>query len=73
MVLDLGILLIIFNPGSDFFYLPVLILQARLNEIITSVTKTVHNNGASPWMDDGAGLPSNSSELLPKMVITFSK
>ncbi|XP_060672163.1 inositol hexakisphosphate and diphosphoinositol-pentakisphosphate kinase VIP2 isoform X1 [Ziziphus jujuba] len=42
--------------------------KARLNEIITSGVKTVHNNVSSPWMDDGAGLPSNASELLPKMV-----
>ncbi|KAE8021630.1 hypothetical protein FH972_007504 [Carpinus fangiana] len=44
--------------------------KARLNEIITSGAKTVQNNGSSevPWMVDGAGLPSNASELLPKLV-----
>ncbi|KAF8399400.1 hypothetical protein HHK36_015264 [Tetracentron sinense] len=46
--------------------------KARLNEIITSNAKTVHNNGSSefPWMADGAGLPSNAVKLLPKLVIT---
>jgi len=41
-----------------------------LNEIITSAAKIVHSNGSSecPWMTDGAGLPSNASELLPKLV-----
>jgi len=45
-------------------------LQARLNEIITSVAKIVNSNGSSefPWMTDGAGLPSNASELLPNLV-----
>ncbi|XP_059449630.1 inositol hexakisphosphate and diphosphoinositol-pentakisphosphate kinase VIP2-like isoform X2 [Corylus avellana] len=44
--------------------------KARLNEIITSGAKTVQNNGSSevPWMVDGAGLSSNASELLPKLV-----
>ncbi|KAJ6926915.1 inositol hexakisphosphate and diphosphoinositol-pentakisphosphate kinase VIP2-like isoform X1 [Populus alba x Populus x berolinensis] len=44
--------------------------KARLNEIITSVAKIVNSNGSSecPWMTDGAGLPSNASELLPKLV-----
>lgn len=44
--------------------------KARLNEIIISAAKTVHSNGTSecPWMTDGAGLPSNASELLPKLV-----
>uniref|UniRef100_A0A5B7AQP5 Inositol hexakisphosphate and diphosphoinositol-pentakisphosphate kinase n=1 Tax=Davidia involucrata TaxID=16924 RepID=A0A5B7AQP5_DAVIN len=44
--------------------------KARLNDIITSGVKTVHSNGSSekPWMIDGAGLPSNASELLPKLV-----
>ncbi|GMY13565.1 inositol hexakisphosphate and diphosphoinositol-pentakisphosphate kinase VIP2 isoform X3, partial [Fagus crenata] len=43
--------------------------KARLNEIITS-GKTVQHNGSSklPWMVDGAGLPINASELLPKLV-----
>lgn len=42
-----------------------------MNEIITSGAKNVHSNGSSdvPWMTDGAGLPSNASELLPKLVI----
>lgn len=44
--------------------------QARLNEIITSGVKTVPSNGSAEksWMVDGAGLPSNASELLPKLV-----
>ncbi|KAL0014138.1 hypothetical protein SO802_001207 [Lithocarpus litseifolius] len=44
--------------------------KGMLHDIITSVTKTVQNNGSSelPWMVDGAGLPSNASELLPKLV-----
>lgn len=47
--------------------------QARLNEIITSGAKTVQNGSFEvPWMVDGAGLPSNASELLPKLVITLS-
>ncbi|KAL3813340.1 hypothetical protein ACJIZ3_014608 [Penstemon smallii] len=43
--------------------------KARLNEIITSGTKAVHSNGLleKPWMADGAGLPTNASELLPKL------
>ncbi|GFP90352.1 inositol hexakisphosphate and diphosphoinositol-pentakisphosphate kinase 2 [Phtheirospermum japonicum] len=44
--------------------------KARLNEIITSGTKAVQNSGLAekPWMADGAGLPPNASELLPKLV-----
>lgn len=50
--------------------------KERLNEIITSGVKTVHSNGSptvnsngSPlWMMDGAGLPSNAFDLLPKLV-----
>ncbi|XP_038725484.1 inositol hexakisphosphate and diphosphoinositol-pentakisphosphate kinase VIP1-like isoform X7 [Tripterygium wilfordii] len=44
--------------------------KARLHEIITSGTKTANGNGSSefPWMTDGAGLPTNASELLPKLV-----
>ncbi|KAL0285500.1 UNVERIFIED_CONTAM: Inositol hexakisphosphate and diphosphoinositol-pentakisphosphate kinase VIP2 [Sesamum angustifolium] len=43
---------------------------ARLSEIITSGAKAVHNSGEpdEPWMVDGAGLPANASELLPKLV-----
>ncbi|KAM7511388.1 hypothetical protein LguiB_010263 [Lonicera macranthoides] len=43
--------------------------KARLNEIITSGA-TIHSNGTSkkPWMVDGAGLPSNASELLLELV-----
>ncbi|XP_034892284.1 inositol hexakisphosphate and diphosphoinositol-pentakisphosphate kinase VIP2 isoform X2 [Populus alba] len=49
--------------------------KARLNEIITSAAKIVHSNGSSecPWMTDGAGLPSNASELLPKLVTLIKK
>ncbi|KAK4417700.1 Inositol hexakisphosphate and diphosphoinositol-pentakisphosphate kinase VIP2 [Sesamum alatum] len=44
--------------------------KARLNEIITSGTKTVHNNSVpeKPWMVDGAGVPPNAPELLPELV-----
>ncbi|KAL5740120.1 hypothetical protein ACOSQ2_029300 [Xanthoceras sorbifolium] len=44
--------------------------KARLNEIITSGSKTSHSNGSYefPWMADGVGLPPNASELLPKLV-----
>ncbi|KAK4488466.1 hypothetical protein RD792_004230 [Penstemon davidsonii] len=44
--------------------------KARLNEIITSAKKASHSNGSleKPWMVDGAGLPTNASELLPKLV-----
>lgn len=43
-----------------------------MNEIITSGAKN-HTNGSSdvPWMTDGGGLPSDASELLPKLVIAF--
>ena len=66
-VLILVMILFHFPPFNSF--------QARLNEIITSGAKTVQNNGSSevPWMVDGAGLPSNASELLPKLVITLPK
>ncbi|KAF9606267.1 hypothetical protein IFM89_024088 [Coptis chinensis] len=44
--------------------------KARLNEIITSHARKLQTNGSSefPWMADGAGLPSNASELLPTLV-----
>lgn len=44
--------------------------KARLNEIITSGAKITHSNSLaeSPWMTDGAGLPSNAFDLLPKLV-----
>ncbi|KAG5527421.1 hypothetical protein RHGRI_028343 [Rhododendron griersonianum] len=44
--------------------------KGRLNEIITSGAKAVPGDGSSdtPWMVDGAGLPPNASELLPKLV-----
>ena len=47
--------------------------QARLHEIITSESKIVHTNGSEqfPWMVDGAGLPPNASQFLPKLVITY--
>lgn len=43
--------------------------KARLHEIITSEGKSEHSNGSSdfPWMVDGAGLPTNAFQLLPKM------
>ncbi|XP_074317537.1 inositol hexakisphosphate and diphosphoinositol-pentakisphosphate kinase VIP2-like isoform X2 [Silene latifolia] len=44
--------------------------KARLNEIITSGALTSHTNGSPefPWMVDGAGLPPNVVEFLPKLV-----
>ncbi|XP_020202249.1 inositol hexakisphosphate and diphosphoinositol-pentakisphosphate kinase VIP1 isoform X6 [Cajanus cajan] len=44
--------------------------KARLNEIITSNAKTVDCNGSPeyPGTVDGAGLPSNASELLSNLV-----
>ncbi|KAL3629310.1 Inositol hexakisphosphate and diphosphoinositol-pentakisphosphate kinase vip2 [Castilleja foliolosa] len=44
--------------------------KARLNEIITSESKTAHSNGPvdKPWMVDGSGVPPNASQLLPEMV-----
>lgn len=54
------------------FFFPHYNLQERLNEIITSGAKTVDSNGSPLWMMDGAGLPSNAFELLPKLVITLS-
>ncbi|XP_058736294.1 inositol hexakisphosphate and diphosphoinositol-pentakisphosphate kinase VIP1-like isoform X1 [Vicia villosa] len=49
--------------------------KARLNEIITSSLKTVHGDESPEfsWMVDGAGLPSNASELLPKLVSLIKK
>ncbi|QCE12547.1 inositol hexakisphosphate/diphosphoinositol-pentakisphosphate kinase [Vigna unguiculata] len=49
--------------------------KARLNEIITSSSKTIPSNGSAEfsWMVDGAGLPPNASELLPKLVILIKK
>jgi inositol hexakisphosphate/diphosphoinositol-pentakisphosphate kinase len=57
-------------------FLPVLndlIFQARLHEIIISNTKEKDTGGSAefPWMVDGAGLPVNASQLLPKMVKCF--
>ncbi|XP_062106712.1 inositol hexakisphosphate and diphosphoinositol-pentakisphosphate kinase VIP2-like isoform X4 [Humulus lupulus] len=42
--------------------------KAKLNEIITSCAKTAHSNGSPSWMADGAGLPLNAFDLLPKLV-----
>ncbi|CAK8540600.1 unnamed protein product [Lathyrus sativus] len=49
--------------------------KARLNEIITSNLKTIHSDESPEfsWMVDGAGLPSNASELLPKLVSLIKK
>ncbi|ESW11601.1 hypothetical protein PHAVU_008G044100 [Phaseolus vulgaris] len=49
--------------------------KARLNEIITSSSKTILSNGSAEfsWMVDGAGLPPNASELLPKLVSLIKK
>ncbi|CAF2375234.1 unnamed protein product [Brassica napus] len=45
--------------------------KARLNEIVTSGTKMIHEHGSSeefPWMTDGAGLPPNAHEVLRELV-----
>ncbi|XP_010550091.1 PREDICTED: inositol hexakisphosphate and diphosphoinositol-pentakisphosphate kinase 2-like isoform X2 [Tarenaya hassleriana] len=44
--------------------------KARLNEIITSGIKMIHDTVSSefPWMTDGAGLPPEAHELLPELV-----
>ncbi|GAB4827775.1 Inositol hexakisphosphate and diphosphoinositol-pentakisphosphate kinase vip2 [Ancistrocladus abbreviatus] len=44
--------------------------KARLNEIITSGAQTTGGSESTefPWMVDGAGLPPNALELLPKLV-----
>ncbi|KAM0033578.1 putative phosphotransferase with a phosphate group as acceptor [Helianthus debilis subsp. tardiflorus] len=44
--------------------------KARLNELVTSGVKIAQANGSAkkPWMIDGAGIPPNASELLPKLV-----
>lgn len=46
-----------------------------MNDIITSEAKADPEDGSSdtPWMVDGAGLPPNASELLPKLVIFFAE
>ncbi|KAI3462959.1 hypothetical protein Pfo_019622 [Paulownia fortunei] len=56
--------------GLDNASIEIKEAKARLNEIITSGTKAVHSSGLpeKPWMVDGAGLPPNASELLPKLV-----
>lgn len=65
------------------YILPIFVLflfilhQGRLNEIITSGANAVPEDGIdgssdTPWMIDGAGLPPNASELLPKLVICTS-
>ncbi|KAJ3696088.1 hypothetical protein LUZ60_001465 [Juncus effusus] len=40
--------------------------KARLHEIITSKAEK-NENSETPWMIDGAGVPSNASQLLPKL------
>ncbi|MED6192063.1 Inositol hexakisphosphate and diphosphoinositol-pentakisphosphate kinase vip2 [Stylosanthes scabra] len=44
--------------------------KARLYELITSGANTADSDEAAefPWTVDGAGLPPNASELLPKLV-----
>lgn len=56
--------------GLDNASIEIKEAKARLNEIITSGTKAVHNSNLpeKPWMVDGAGLPPNASEILPKLV-----
>ncbi|XP_065877943.1 inositol hexakisphosphate and diphosphoinositol-pentakisphosphate kinase VIP2-like isoform X4 [Euphorbia lathyris] len=56
--------------GLDNASIEIRAAKDRLNEIITSGAKTTDSNGTSefPWMTDGAGLPPNAFELLPKLV-----
>ncbi|KAG8366841.1 hypothetical protein BUALT_Bualt16G0009800 [Buddleja alternifolia] len=56
--------------GLDNASIEIKEAKARLNEIITSGTKAVQSSDLQekPWMVDGAGLPTNASELLPKLV-----
>ncbi|XP_057770607.1 inositol hexakisphosphate and diphosphoinositol-pentakisphosphate kinase VIP2-like isoform X1 [Salvia miltiorrhiza] len=55
--------------GLDNASIEIKEAKARLNEIITSGMKAVHSSSPEkPWMVDGAGLPANASELLPKLV-----
>ncbi|XP_068647174.1 inositol hexakisphosphate and diphosphoinositol-pentakisphosphate kinase VIP2-like isoform X2 [Aristolochia californica] len=44
--------------------------KTRLHDIITSEPKAAQRNQSAefPWMADGAGLPPNAYELLPKLV-----
>jgi hypothetical protein len=50
-----------------------LTFQARLHELIISNAKAKKTEEPLefPWMVDGAGLPANASQLLPKMVKYF--
>ncbi|KAL0431687.1 UNVERIFIED_CONTAM: Inositol hexakisphosphate and diphosphoinositol-pentakisphosphate kinase VIP2, partial [Sesamum radiatum] len=56
--------------GLDNASIEIKEAKARLSEIITTGAKAVRNSGEpdEPWMVDGAGLPANASELLPKLV-----
>lgn len=48
--------------------------QSKIHDIISETKSTQHNGHAEfPWMIDGAGLPPNAKELLPRMVLTHSK
>ncbi|KAH6804980.1 Phosphoglycerate mutase-like family protein [Perilla frutescens var. frutescens] len=55
--------------GLDNASIEIKEAKAKLNEIITSGMKAAHSSSPEkPWMVDGAGLPANASELLPKLV-----
>ncbi|XP_011085883.1 inositol hexakisphosphate and diphosphoinositol-pentakisphosphate kinase 2-like isoform X2 [Sesamum indicum] len=56
--------------GLDNASIEIKEAKARLSEIITSGARAVYTSGEpdKPWMVDGAGLPANASELLPKLV-----
>ncbi|OWM69782.1 hypothetical protein CDL15_Pgr025631 [Punica granatum] len=56
--------------GLDSASIEIEAAKAMLNEIITLGAKIGHCIGSSdcPWMADGAGLPDNASDLLPKLV-----
>ncbi|XP_020092340.1 inositol hexakisphosphate and diphosphoinositol-pentakisphosphate kinase 2-like [Ananas comosus] len=49
--------------------------KARLHDIIISESKALNGNGSVqfPWMVDGAGLPTNASQLLPKLATLTKK
>ncbi|KAM7268712.1 hypothetical protein ACFE04_010878 [Oxalis oulophora] len=56
--------------GLDNASIEIKEAKAKLNEIITSGTKSISGDESSgfPWMTDGAGLPPNAFELLSKLV-----
>ncbi|CAH8385688.1 unnamed protein product [Eruca vesicaria subsp. sativa] len=57
--------------GLDTASIEMEAAKARLNEIVTSGKKMIHENGSSeefPWMTDGSGVPPNAQQLLHELV-----